>query len=197
VSEYAVPPARPETASASTPVLPWKPPLLRGVVAAVFGMVTVFWQQPGGFAAALATALYLLATAATVLWLRTLLPQARAGLRRALGLEIAFLALAGLASVLLYSLLPYAVTVAAGLILAGASALLAGWRDRKSSQLAKDMLSTSTVTLATGIVLPLFLALGPKALLGVLGGSAIILAVLLLLAGLSYRHDARQAGRRP
>ncbi len=162
MSEHAVPPAPPKTASASTPFLPWKPLLLRGVVAAVFGMVTVFWQQPGGFAAALATALYLLATAATVLWLRTLLPEARAGLRKALGLEIAFLALAGLASLLLYSLLPYAITVAVGLILAGASALLAGWRDRKSSQLAKDMLSTSTVTLATGIVLPLFWRWDPR-----------------------------------
>lgn len=39
----------------------------------------------------------------------------------------------------------------------------------------------------------MFEALGAHALLGVAGGGAVITAVVLGLAALSYRHDAREA----
>ena len=171
--------------------------LLRGIVAAAFGLGTVFWQQPSDRGGAIATALYLLLSAATVLWLRKALTPAAATVHKSLVPETVFLALAGLVALVLSGPMPFAIAVGLGLLLAGASAVLAGWRARRDFQLAKDVLSMGVVTLATGIVLPLFIPLGTKALLGVVGGSAIILAVLLLLAALSYRHDARQSDQRP
>lgn len=188
-----MPPALPQTAVA-LPAGVWKPLLLRGAIAGVFGLATVFWQQPSELGASLATALYLVLTAAAVLWLRTALAAASKKVLTALAIEAAFLVLAGLLALVMHSPVPYSIVVGLGLLAVGATGLAAGWRERKGSQLAKDRLSTGAVMLATGVILPFFIPMGTKALMGVVGGSAIILAVLLLLASLSYRHDELQSG---
>ncbi|MDQ6753415.1 MAG: hypothetical protein M3017_08420 [Actinomycetota bacterium] len=193
MSEPALPPAPPRTAVA-LPAGVWKPILLRGAVAGVFGLATAFWQQPSGLGASLATALYLVLTAAAVLWLRTALAAASKKVLTALAIEAAFLVLAGLLALVLHGPVTYGLAVGLGLLAAGATALVAGWHERKGSQLARDRLSTGAVMLSTGVILPFFIPMGSKALMGVVGGSAIILAVLLLLASLSYRHDELQSG---
>jgi hypothetical protein len=59
--------------------------------------------------------------------------------------------------------------------------------------LARDWRISGALLILTGIILTLVSGLGSKAQLGVLGGGAMILAVQLLLAGLSYRHDSAKA----
>jgi drug/metabolite transporter (DMT)-like permease len=85
----------------------------------------------------------------------------------------------------------------AGLVLSGAAELVLGWRSRtggEASVLAKDWLITGAVAVGFGAALPFFAYLGAHALLGVAGAAAIITAVVLFIAALSYRHDALGSG---
>ena len=52
------------------------------------------------------------------------------------------------------------------------------------------------VTAAAAIGVLLVAGLGPHAILGVVGGAAIISGVLLLLAGLTLRHESRSGSAR-
>lgn len=60
--------------------------------------------------------------------------------------------------------------------------------------LAKDWQIVGLVTAAAAIGVLLVAGLGPHAILGVVGGAAIISGVLLLLAGLTLRHESRSGG---
>ncbi|MCZ2401682.1 hypothetical protein IV498_00395 [Paenarthrobacter sp. Z7-10] len=172
---------------------PYKPILLRGVIAALFALVTVFWQQPTDLGTSLTTGIYLLASAGTILQLNSMAAVRRLGLRSALVFEVVVCAVAGLLSLFLRGPLAYGVGLGICFIVLGATGLTVGWRSRHGSALGRDWLWTGTIFFVTGVLLPFFIPLGTKALFGVVGGSAIFLAVLLLLAGLSYRHDAANA----
>ncbi|MBW4096025.1 MAG: hypothetical protein HIU81_12010 [Acidobacteria bacterium] len=166
--------------------------LARGIVAAVIGAITVFWQAPQAVGATILTGAFLLLSGLAMGYLRMRL--ARLGLDRGAGLLIAALlpAIAGILLIVLPSaglLVPVATTA---LVIAGVSEFVLGWRRRDEDALrplTKDWRISGVILTVTGIILPLFTSLGAKAVVGVLGGGALILAVQLLLAGLSYRHD--------
>ena len=97
----------------------------------------------------------------------------------------------GAAVALMPSDLVFGVLTALGVGLAGAAELVLGITHRGRSVLARDWMASGAVGLSTAALLPLFIDLGPHALLGVAGGGAIISGVLWALAGLTLRHDAR------
>jgi uncharacterized membrane protein HdeD (DUF308 family) len=177
----------------------WQPLLLRALIAAVFGAFTIFWQEPGPIAMAVSTGLYLVGSAAAVYLLRNKLRGTQAGakserltqgLLRVTGLV---LAVGGLLSVMFRTPGAYMPLIGATLLLAGVVEIVLGLRHRRDGGLGRDWLITGAVNAATAlllVLLPLFAPPEPHALLGVVGGSAIITAVLLILAGLGYRHDA-------
>lgn len=177
----------------------WQPVLLRALVAAVFGAVTIFWQEPGQIVMAVSTAVYLLGNAAAVYLLRSRLGSSSTGstsgkLTRAL-LRLAGVALAagGLLTVMFQTPGAYMALVGATLLVAGGVEIFLGLRHRRDTGLARDWRITGLVNVITALLLgllPLFAPPQPHALLGVVGGSAIIIAVLLTLAGLGYRHEA-------
>jgi uncharacterized membrane protein HdeD (DUF308 family) len=173
----------------------WPPTLFRAVVAAVFGAVSIFWQEPALGPASLAVGAFLLLTGASI-WLLARRPEA-APQRRLLGVAAAVLGATGVLVPFFPSPEALAWLAAAGLVCSGAVELLLWWRSRRHgaarSVLAKDWLITGAVAVLFGAALPFFAPLGAHALLGVAGGAAIISAVVLLLAALSYRHDAARA----
>jgi hypothetical protein len=173
-----------------TAAVPYTPILLRGIIAAAFALVTVFWQQPTDLGTGLATGIYLLASAGTMLQLSVVPSVQRLGLRSALALEAGVGAVAGVLALFLRGPLAYGVVLGICFIVLGAAGLAVGWRARRKSVLGRDWLWTGAIFLVTGVLLPFFIPMGTKALFGVVGGSAIIIAVLLLLAGLTFRHDA-------
>jgi hypothetical protein len=170
----------------------WKPVLVRAAVALGFGALTVFWASPSQTGMAWAGGLYLLATGVVLLW-----SVNRTGLAvgsrpsKILSAAGAVLTGTGAAVAFLPSSLVFGVLVALGLGLAGAAELYLGITHRGRSVLARDWMASGAVALATAGLLPLFIDLGPHALLGVAGGGAIITGVLWALAGLTLRHDAR------
>ncbi|MBP3035621.1 hypothetical protein J2M53_05030 [Arthrobacter sp. zg-ZUI100] len=180
---------------------PWVPILLRSAVAAAFGILTVFWQQPGEGVLGMAGGLYLLLTA-VVLWpmaaLAGGLGQAR--IRSLVLLEAALYALAGVAVLALRSAEVFCVAAGLALVVGGAVELYL-WKTARAAFLpARDWLITGGVGVGTALILLAvqLMGLGAHAMLGVTGGSAIIIAVALATSGLGARWDARQpAGTGP
>jgi hypothetical protein len=182
-------PVAPAAASA-----PWRPLFVRGALAAAFGLLTVFWQRPSGAPAGWAAAAYLLGTAGSLIWLRSALPgpvPARTGMLRTAG----FFLLAAIVFVLPLGPGLHGGIGGAAVLAAGLSELVVGRRGRAESPLARDGITNGIISAGAGLLLVLVAPLGYKAVMGVLGGSAVILAVLLVLAGLSYRHDADRGSR--
>lgn len=176
----------------------WQPVLLRAAAALVFGAVTIFWTAPSVEVMGWAGGLYLLATG--VLLLRGIPAtgfQRDAAPGKMLSAAGAVLAGAGLSLVLLHGDLLFGVVAAVGLGVAGALELVCGLKLRGRHVLSRDWITSGAIGLGTAAVLPFFISLGAHALLGVVGGGAIISGVLWVLSGLTLRHDARAAARKP
>lgn len=176
----------------------WQPVLLRAAAALAFGAVTIFWTAPSVEVMGWAGGLYLLATG--VLLLRGIPAtgfQRDAAPGKMLSAAGAVLAGAGLSLVLLHGDLLFGVVAAVGLGVAGALELVCGLKLRGRHVLSRDWITSGAIGLGTAAVLPFFISLGAHALLGVVGGGAIISGVLWVLSGLTLRHDARGAARKP
>ncbi|WP_341394492.1 hypothetical protein [Arthrobacter sp. G119Y2] len=180
---------------------PWVPILLRSAAAAAFGILTVFWQSPGVNVLSFAGGLYLLFTAAAV-WRMAVLAgiRAQARVRTLQLLEAGVYAVAGLAVLALRSVEAFCAAAGAALLVGGAVELFLWAKARSAFLPARDWLITGAVSLGTAAILVAVqvMGLGAHAMLGVSGGSAIIIAVVLATSGLGARWDARsQAGSHP
>lgn len=172
---------------------PWKPILLRSATAAAFGILTIFWQAPGIGVLSAAGGLYLLLTAVAV-WRMSVLAgtNGQARVRSLQLLEAAVYAVAGLAVLALRTVEVFFAAAGAALLVGGAVELYLWAKARGAFLPARDWLITGAVSLGTAAILAAVMAmdLGAQAMLGVTGGSAIIIAVVLATSGLGARWDA-------
>lgn len=180
--------------SAALPASPglWRAFMLHAAAAGAFGLLTIFWGEPSVHVMSVAGGLYFLALAVAV--------HVTAGTLRAQLAVPAFvapvvpvlLAGAGLLNLLVHADAVFAWGGALALAVMGVTDLLLWGRTRGRTAAARDFLLLGGISLVTGALLPSVLALGAHALLGVAGGGAVITAVVLALAALSYRHDERE-----
>lgn len=183
---------------ASHPKAPWVPILLRSVIAAVYGAVSIFWQEPTVAVLALAGGVYLVLTGVSV-WRMSALAKASgaAMVPAALLAAAAVYAVAGVLVAVIQSAEVFAFTAGAALLIGGAIELVLWFRARKLFVPARDWLITGVVGIGAGVLMPVFLGLPEaghvQALIGVSGGAAIITAVILAISGLGLRHDASLA----
>ncbi|UPO76556.1 MULTISPECIES: hypothetical protein [Arthrobacter] len=182
----------------SHPKAPWVPILLRSVIAAVYGAVSIFWQEPTVAVLALAGGVYLVLTGVSV-WRMSALAKASgaAMVPAALLAAAAVYAVAGVLVAVIQSAEVFAFTAGAALLIGGAIELVLWFRARKLFVPARDWLITGVVGIGAGVLMPVFLGLPEaghvQALIGVSGGAAIITAVILAISGLGLRHDASLA----
>jgi uncharacterized membrane protein HdeD (DUF308 family) len=165
----------------------WKPFLVRAVVSAVFGLVTIFWREPSTLVMSLAGGLYLLLTGAAYLWTHRMSHWGARALLTDVGGGL--LVGAGIASLAFQGELSFAFAGAVALVVAGVAELMRGLTVRGHAA-SRDLVVVGSVSSATGAILPFVEQLGPHALLGVTGGGALLSAVVLGIAALSYRHDS-------
>ncbi|MBG6225301.1 uncharacterized membrane protein HdeD (DUF308 family) [Arthrobacter sp. CAN_A2] len=166
----------------------WKPFLVRAVVSLVFGFVTIFWREPSTLVLSLVGGLYLLLTGAAYLWTHRMAhwgPGSRVLTDMGGGLLLG----AGLASLVLRTDTVFAFAGAVALVAAGSAELVRGLAARRHAA-ARDLVVVGVVSIVTGVILPFVEPLGAHALLGVTGGGALLTAVVLGIAALSYRHDS-------
>ncbi|MFC3300703.1 hypothetical protein FJV46_06285 [Arthrobacter agilis] len=165
----------------------WRPFLARAVIAAVFGLVTIFWREPSTLVMSVAGGLYLLLTGVVYLWLHRVRQWRHSSLLADIGGGL--LLGAGIASLVFVDDRSYAIAGAVALAVAGVAELVRGLTLRGHAA-ARDLLVLGVVGIGTGVILPFVEPLGAHALLGVTGGGALLSAVVLGIAALSYRHDS-------
>lgn len=174
------------------------PTLVRALLTLAFAAGTIFVTAPSlGFSIWL-LGLWMAAVGACVLW-----TDARA--REHESLELRSLAsvprstgimwiLGGIAVVMIPGTAPVLALIASlVLFLVGLPEGWLGTSRRSQHPLARDWQIVGLVNAVAAIGVLLVAGLGPHAILGVVGGAAIISGVLLLLGALSLRHDARGA----
>ncbi|TDK25245.1 hypothetical protein E2F48_08155 [Arthrobacter crusticola] len=171
----------------------WKPFLLRAAGAAVFGLLTIFWQDPSVHVLSIAGGAYLLVLGAGLAW--TARSTRASGTRgTAAALAGGLLAAAGLADLVVHDEHLFAATAGVALAAAGAVELATGARLRRTRPAGNDLILVGAVSVLTAVALPFVVPLGAHALLGVAGGGALLTAVVLGIAALSYRQDAGRPG---
>ncbi|WP_052663806.1 hypothetical protein [Psychromicrobium lacuslunae] len=168
----------------------WRPVLWRALIALAFGLLTVFWPDISPLFRAIAVGVYFLGSAAAVL---SLLLLVRAGLpaaHRWLWLELLVFAIAGIALFFLQDNRAFAWSAAVALFVTGMIELVLGFRYRLQTVLGRDWLITGAIALLAAVLLVSLAGTSARAPIGVLGGSAVIIGVVAVLAALSYRHEA-------
>lgn len=183
----AAAPSAPSAAPAAE-LLTWKPFLVRAAVSALFGLLTVFWRDPSTLVLSVAGGVYLLLSGAAYLWTHRM---AHWGPRFRLVTDIGggLLLGAGIASLVFADNRSFAFAGAVALVVAGLAELVRGLSVRAHAA-SRDLVVVGLVGIVTGAILPFVEQLGAHALLGVTGGGALLTAVVLGIAGLSYRHDS-------
>lgn len=170
----------------------WQPFFFHAITAGCFGALTIFWQAPSVQVMSVAGGLYFIAIGAAFAWTAARLGVSRSPEQWIAGLASGSLVVVGLLNLVLHGDAMFAVTGSVALIPAGLISVYLGVRRRGSNIASKDLMIVGAVTAATGVLLPLFTSAGAHALLGVTGGGAVITAVVLALAALTYRHTLRE-----
>lgn len=178
----------PGPGSDSTELQLWKPFLVRAVVSAVFGLVTIFWREPSSLVMSLAGGLYLLLVGSAYLWTHRMAHWG-SGSKLLTDIGGGLLLGAGVASLVFIDDRSFAFAGAVALFVAGLAELVRGLAVH-GHPAARDLVIVGVVGTATGAILPFVEQLGAHALLGVTGGGALVTAVVLGIAALSYRHDS-------
>lgn len=180
------------------PKAPWVPILLRSAIAAVYGGLTIFWQEPTLSVLAFAGGLYFVLTGVSLWRMSALARSCRVPqVPGALLVAAALYAVAGVVVALAQSTTVFAYVGGAALLVGGLIEFAFWFRVRKDFTPARDWLITGAAAIGAAALMPAFLALAEsshvRALLGVSGGSAVIIAVVLAISGLGLRHDASLA----
>ncbi|WP_129660188.1 DUF308 domain-containing protein [Rothia uropygialis] len=171
------------------------PALTRALIYLVYGLITVFWQEPTLMIVRWILGLYLIAQGIALIYMQRSLNEHVYGQRGPSSSVIQSYAilylLGGVLTVAFAGSLPTLVLIA-GLILSicGVTELLQGMRTSTTSAMSKDWKIAGLVTFLTGAALFLIGEIGPKAAFGVTGGGAIIVGIFMILAALTFRHDA-------
>lgn len=171
----------------------FKPILVRAVVALVFGLSTVFTAAPGVGWMKAAFALYLVFSG-SAMWEYLRRDPVPVAMRSPLSLAAAAWVLGTVVMLFLGSHVGVGLAVAAALVAGGAAELAAWARHRREFVPARDQLWTGLVGLLSGLGLGIGAAQGlnPHGQLGIVGGGAIIVGVVLLISGLGFHHEVRR-----
>lgn len=199
MSETALPQSSPASLSSSGTRPLWQPVLLRALITVAFGLLTVFWANPGTLGLCLSVAGYFLALAAShYLVVRSLaLPVGNTRRMVLLG-ATGLIAVSGVVVAISMSSIVVAWLAGVALAVMGAAELIAALRKPAGSETARlplrsDWIISGVLGLGTGLLLPFFATVGPHALLGVCGGGALMSGALWTLSALTLRHDSSKA----
>lgn len=170
------------------------PSFLHAGVYLLFGLITVFYQQPHLTALTNLVALFMLFLGGTTAWsgIRVKVSEPKIGQ----GLNSIGIILAAAAALLLItpnSDLWTSVIIAVALGFASIMKILVGMQAKQTVALAKDWQLEGLMMTIAAATSTLMSEIGTKAILGTLGGGAIITGVFLLIGVLSAKSDTKKA----
>lgn len=170
----------------------WKPILIRALIAVIFGLTTVFLQDPGLGVLKYGLAAYFVFSGSG-LWEYLRRDPVPEKMRGPLSIAAALFMVGAIALLFAGSVVVAGIIAAVALIGSGTAEVVAWAQHRRAFVPARDQLYTGLVGVLSGVGLLLFLHLDAHGLLGIVGGGAIIIAVLLAISGFGFRHEAGPA----
>ncbi|GAA1659306.1 hypothetical protein GCM10010977_08300 [Citricoccus zhacaiensis] len=179
-------------APAETAAIMWKPIIIRALIAAIFGLTTVFLQDFGLPVLKYGLAAYFVFSGSG-LWEYLRRDPVPEKMRGPLSIAAALFMAGAIALLFAGTEFVAGIIAAVALIGSGLAEFVAWLQYRKAFVPARDQLYTGAVGALSGVGLLLFLHLDAHGLLGIVGGGAIIIAVLLAISGFGFRHDAGPA----
>lgn len=167
------------------------PVMGRAVTAAVFAVVSIFWPNATVQVLAYGLAAFMVVSA-KFMWDYAKAPSAPQAARGLYGMAALVMILSGLTMAIFPQTVLVGIAASMAFIIAGLLEIVVFFRHREGFAPFRDQLVTGFVGVGVGGALLFALNMDAHALLGLVGGGAIILAVFELISAFGLRHDAKE-----
>lgn len=174
----------------------FRPVFLRGLTALAYALLSIFWIGADEKVLSYATAGFLVVTG-VFMWQYVVVDSAPEKSRAAYALGAGLMLLAGIATIFVTSVAWIGYIAAFAFLATGIAELYVFAKLRGAFPPFRNQL----VTGAVGVILAISLCFGggfdSHAMLGLIGGGTIVLAVFELIAAFGHRHEMKAAGTNP
>lgn len=174
------------------------PALATALVYLVFGLITVFWQQPHLHGVTIACGVFMLALGLANAFFATRVKFDDVPAAQSLNSIAMMLGGAAVLLVLLSgNTFFFTLITAVALGIASVLKLVLGMRTKEKLAIGKDWQLEGLIMTITAVALVVTSGIGDKAMLGTIGGGAIITGVFLLLGALALGADEKKNAAHP
>ena len=168
----------------------FRPVLLRGLAAAVYSLLSIFWIGADEKVFAYCTAGLLVLTGA-FMWQYVTVDSAPEKSRGAYALGAGLMMVAGIAEIFVPSPMWVGFVAAFGFLAAGVAELTVFFTLRNDYPPFRNQMISGAVALLLAVALCFGFNLDAHGMFGLLGGGTIILAVFELIAGFGHLHESK------
>lgn len=169
----------------------FRPVLLRGLTAAGYALVSIFWIGADQKVLSYATAGLLVLTG-VFMWQYASVGSAPAKSRAPYALGAGIMLLAGITTLFAATPAMVAYVAAAGLIVGGIAEIMVFAKYRAEFPPYRNQLISGVVAAVVGGALLFAGGMDVHGVLGMIGGSAVVFAVFELIAAFGHLHDSRK-----
>ena len=168
----------------------FRPVLLRGLTAAVYALLSIFWVNVDDKTLAYSTAGFLIITG-VFMWQYVTVDSAPEKSRGAYALGAGLMLIAGIATFFVSTPMWVGFIAAGALLIAGISELYVFFALRGAFPPFRNQMITGAVSVVLAAAVAAGYTMDAHGMFGLLGGGAIVLAVFELIAGFGHRHEMK------
>lgn len=170
----------------------FRPVMLRGMTALAYALLSIFWVGAGETTLVYSTAAFLVLTG-VFMWQYVGVDSAPEKSRAPYALGAGLMLLTGIATVFVSTPMWVGFLAAFAFLVSGLAELYVFAKLRGAFPPFRNQLVTGVVAIVVALSLVLGYTMDAHAMLGLIGGGAIIFAVFELIAGFGHRHEMKQA----
>lgn len=168
----------------------FRPVLLRGITAALYALVSIFWIGADEKVLGYSTAAFLVVTG-VFMWQYVTVPSAPDKSRNAYALGAGLMLLSGIATLFVSTAMWIGFIAAFAFLATGLVELYVFFTLRNQFPPFRNQLVTGVVALVVAAAAVVGYQMDAHAMFGIIGGGAIVLAVFVLIAGFGHRHEMK------
>lgn len=168
----------------------FRPVLLRGITAALYALVSIFWIGADEKVLGYSTAAFLVVTG-VFMWQYVTVPSAPDKSRNAYALGAGLMLLSGIATLFVSTAMWIGFIAAFAFLVTGLVELYVFFTLRHQFPPFRNQLVTGVVALVVAAAAVVGYQMDAHAMFGIIGGGAIVLAVFVLIAGFGHRHEMK------
>lgn len=163
---------------------------MRGITAALYALVSIFWIGADEKVLGYSTAAFLVVTG-VFMWQYVTVPSAPDKSRNAYALGAGLMLLSGIAILFVSTAMWIGFIAAFAFLVTGLVELYVFFTLRHQFPPFRNQLVTGVVALVVAAAAVVGYQMDAHAMFGIIGGGAIVLAVFVLIAGFGHRHEMK------